>query len=263
MSLDPTHSRYDPRAREMLTSPAARAAGIRYLDCVPHGSVYTVARYRVRAVRSDAGGATAHEADGATGDGLGGSLRSLRIYANPRQPEFLGKPYAFIYPPAPSAGADAAWELAPGWRDHDGVQIWLCHSPPMGRLDRVPVPGLTGCAVMAAKVAEARPLLCVFGHYHYSWGVERVVWGGEGGTEAVVGPPMAANVTCLAMSKERQEAEKIEAPMKTAFDFTGNGEEKRLEVGKETVFVNAGWMTMKKSQWEYRNPPFVVTLALP
>jgi len=35
-----------------------------------------------------------------------------------------------------------------------------------------------------------------------------------------------------------------------------------LEVGKETVFVNAGWMTMAKTTTEERNPPFVVVLQL-
>ncbi|KAK3997907.1 Metallo-dependent phosphatase-like protein [Cladorrhinum sp. PSN332] len=180
-------------------------------------------------------------------------------------PGFLGKPYAFIYPPAPSAQATAAWESASalaGLDQTNEVQIWLMHSPPFGRLDRVPVPGLTGCRVQMDKIAAARPQLCLFGHYHYPWGVERVKWREEGGADSGSEDKNIADVRLLTASPERQAAEGFTIPVKSEFDFSGDGEEERLVRGKETLFVNAGWMTMKKNATDYRNPPFVITLSL-
>jgi hypothetical protein len=72
-----------------------------------------------------------------------------------------------------------------------------------------------------------------------------------------------AEMQCLAKSKERQEAEDESVPMRRDFDFSGRGPDTILEVGQETVFVNAAWMTMKKTATTYRNPPFVVTVRLP
>lgn len=72
----------------------------------------------------------------------------------------------------------------------------------------------------------------------------------------------AAEVTLLAASAERQAAEGFTMPMRCEFDFTGSGDEKKLIGGEETVYVNAGWMTMRKTDTEYRNPPFVVTIPL-
>lgn len=204
----------------------AQNAGLRYLD----NEVETVAMYR----------------------GKNRELRPLRIYGNPMQPEFLGMPYAFIYPPAPSEAATAAWAAAP--KLGDGVDIWLMHSPPLGRLDRVTVPGLTGCAVQAEKISQARPLLCVFGHYHYSWGVERVTW--EGDSDAV------EHVEHLATSKELQDRGGNFKPAQTKFDFSGNGSDRELVLGSETLFVNAAWMTMKKTDTTYRNPPFTILLKM-
>ena len=117
------------------------------------------------------------------------------------------------------------------------------HSPPKGRLDFIPLPPLTGCAVQAQKIAEARPLLCFFGHYHYSWGVERVQWRGDG--------------------NEVDEAEKLQFEERQEFDFSTGGVDQAIKRGKETVFVNAGWMTMEKRKVKRRNPPFVITLPLP
>ncbi len=123
------------------------------------------------------------------------------------------------------------------------------HSPPKGRLDYIPLPPLPGCTVQARKIAEGRPLLCVFGHYHYSWGVERVRWR-QGQNEA-------------------DKALKLPFNENQLFDFTeeavGGGWENAMKrgPGNETIFVNASWMTMDKGKVERRNPPFVIVLPLP
>jgi len=226
-TLDTAHTAYTPEARRLLTSPTAIRAGIRYLD----REVATVAHWR----------------DPAKTEKL--RVRPLRIYANPCQPEFLGKPYAFIYPPAPSDGATAAWTSAPTssfpgqGSDDDEIPIFLTHSPPLGRLDIVPVPGapvtLTGCSVLLSKIAAARPRLCVFGHYHYSWGVERLRW-----KDGEVGE-VIEKVTTLAVSAERRRAEgglpEVPDLGVTEFDFTEDGDGQGIsELGKEERACQAG-----------------------
>jgi hypothetical protein len=216
LGLDRSHSKYLEEGVELFTSIKAKECGIHYLD----REVKTVAYTRTP---------------------QGGNLSPIRVYGNPCQPDFLKSSYAFTYLPSPSEGAEDAWTTAPS--RGDGIDIWAMHSPPKGRLDIIPLPPLTGCAVQARKIAEARPLLCVFGHYHYSWGVERVRWRGDG--------------------DEVDEAEKWQSEERREFDFSEGGVDRAIERGKETIFVNAGWMTMEKRKVERRNPPFVITLPLP
>ena len=43
------------------------------------------------------------------------------------------------------------------------------------RLDQIHIAGLIGCEAQRKKVAAARPLVCIFGHYHCGYGVEKVI----------------------------------------------------------------------------------------
>lgn len=185
-----------------------------------------------------------------------GNPLALRVYGNPTQPDFLNtKPYAFTYVPHPSPGSTAAWASAP-YGPSEGAAIWVAHSPPLHRLDAINVKGLTGCAVEAELVERARPALCVFGHYHYSWGAERVRWAsGDGGIESA---------SILTLSAERKREEGLSTlPTIHAIDFSGeDGARGKIGVGRETLFVNAAWRTMDKSQFADRNQPLVVTMAL-
>lgn len=216
LGLDPAHSKYLHDAVRLFTSDQAIECGIHYLD----REVKTVAY--ARAPQS-------------------GKLSPVRIYGNPCQPDFLNSSYAFTYLPASSDGAEDAWATAPS--RSSSVNIWAMHSPPKGRLDFIPLPPLTGCAVQIRKIDTARPMLCVFGHYHYSWGIERVRWRDD--------------------SDEIDEAKRLDVEERQDFDFSENGNDRALEAGKEIIFVNAGWMTMQKRKVERRNPPFVITLSLP
>ena len=178
--------------------------------------------------------------------------RPIKDYGNPLQPEFSGNTYPFSYKPHPDPGSLAAWASAP--RASEGVQIWAMHGPPRHRLDVTNVPRLTGCVAQAEKIASAKPVLCVFGHFHYSWGVERVSWQGQG--DAV------ARAEFMTLSKERKEEENLDGPETCfAFDFSGNGDCEKIDA-EETVFVNAAWMTMKKRHVTERNHPIAITLAL-
>ncbi|EWC43654.1 hypothetical protein DRE_01541 [Drechslerella stenobrocha 248] len=218
--LDADHPRYVPEAVELFTSDAAKAAGIHYLN----QQVQTFTDY--------------------TSDSPG----ELRVYGNPRQPEFLGKPYAFIYRPFPFEGSVEAWKDAP--TSNDNVDIWVMHSPPYGRLDAITAKykGLTGCQVQVRKIAAAKPLLCVFGHYHFSWGVERVRWEEDGDG--------VSSSEFLSLSPERKLEEGRDGPESVSeFSFP------QLERGRETIFVNAACMTMNKAS-EDRNKPIVINLSL-
>jgi hypothetical protein len=168
-------------------------------------------------------------------------LRPVRVYGNPTQPDFLNSSYAFTYKPYPSEGSQKAWATAP--QSSESLDIWVTHSPPKDRLDAINIPPLTGCAVLAEAIAKARPLLCVFGHYHYSWGLERVLWHSD--RDEVAGA---------------QELSRSEG--KTSFDFSGNGSDGSIKQGDQTIFVNAAWMTMQKRAVQKRNSPFVVSLGV-
>jgi hypothetical protein len=129
------------------------------------------------------------------------------------------------------------------------------HGPPRHRLDVTNVPGLTGCVVQAEKIATAKPILCVFGHFHYSWGVEHVWWQAQ--------RDEVADAKFLTLSRERKQEESRDGPETlVAFDFSGSGGFEKVDSGKETVFVNAAWMTMKKRQVTERNLPITITVAL-
>jgi hypothetical protein len=186
-----------------------------------------------------------------------GIQRPLKVYGNPVQPLFSGDPAPvgspFRYIAYPSEEASKAWAGAP--TASDDIQIWVMHSPPKDRLDLSFGPRMMGCVVEARNIASAKPLLCVFGHFHESWGVERVQW--DKGTEKI------ANSNILTMSKERKEAFELTGPeFCSDFDFSGFGEHPKLLAKNETLFVNAAWMTTKKRKVQDRNQPISVTLPL-
>jgi hypothetical protein len=161
---------------------------------------------------------------------------AINVYGNPVQPDFLKSSYAFTYLPHPSEEATLAWEGAPLDRS---ASIWVTHGPPQGRLDWIPIPPLEGCAVQAKATAKARPVLAVFGHYHISHGVELVTWKKEADGEDKVDTLVRDGAPCL-------------------LDFTTP--ESRFSPGEKTIFVNAAWMTLKKTQVEERYQPVVLDL---
>lgn len=59
----------------------------------------------------------------------------------------------------------------------DEVPIWVMHGAPFGRLDVCRLEGVRGCPIQMERIREARPRICVFGHFHEGYGVERVLSG--------------------------------------------------------------------------------------
>ena len=217
-ALDLSHDAHDSEIFDLFTSPEAKSSGIHYLN----DETRTIF--------------------------LPGSepQRAIKVYGNPKQPDFLNSTYAFTYKPHPSPEAAVAWESSP--RTPEQASIWVMHDPPNDRLDYINIPeypGLQGCVAQAQRIAEAKPLLCVFGHYHVSNGVERVRWksDGNGIEEAKV------------LTKPRNESAK--------YDFSSNGADGVLNVGRETVFVNAAWRPGRDKRVKERNNPAVITLDLP
>jgi hypothetical protein len=224
---------YEQETFDLFTSNAAKSKGVRYLD----RQVQTVAYYTAK----------------------DGTHNPIKIYGNPSQPDFEFDKWvgtrgqaSFCYPPYPSPESIAAWSKAP--TRSDGIPIWVMHGPPFKRLDASSVTGLKGCEAQSSKVAEARPKLCVFGHFHFSHGVERVWWQGDG---------EVAKAEILVTGNERRRAEGGGPPKSEGeLDFTGGGAYGPLKWGDETLFVNAAWMTDNKKNPERNLPVIVVDLRM-
>jgi hypothetical protein len=224
---------YDRETLSLFTSDTAKSKGICYLN----REVQTVAYY------------TAND----------GTQLPIQVYGNPSQPDFEYDNWvgtrgqaSFNYPPYPSPNSIEAWSKAPS--RPDGIPIWVMHGPPLGRLDASSVRGLKGCAAQLHKIAEARPKLCVFGHFHFSHGVERVKWTENGGI---------SKAEILVMGNERRRAEGGGPPKnELELDFSGDGSFEKLESGNETLFVNAAWMTDNKKSEERNLPVMVVNLRM-
>ena len=161
-----------------------------------------------------------------------GSKTPIRIYGNPFTPDFLSSNYAFTYIPHSDASAASSWITAPS-AEHD-VDVWVCHCPPKGILDEIPSAPLTGCEVMRRKVVEAKPRMCVFGHYHYAYGRKLLSFDKEG---------------------NEVEAGKVVIGQDGLIEPTNGG-------GRSILFLNAAWMTMQKGQVEKRNKPWSVRAEL-
>jgi hypothetical protein len=207
MGLDPSHKNYNEQSHALFTSSEARADGVVYLD--PSEPFYL------------------HD-------------NLLNIYANPAQPDFLKLGYGFTYRPYPAPEATAVWASAPE-TSQGPINLWVSHGPPKGQLDSVGLPPfnlyLKGCEAQRRKIATAKPLVCVFGHYHCSYGVEKVTW--RDGEDVKVGNEVATSK----MVKEGK-----------VHDFTD------LKPGKETVFINAAWMTGLGTYTKRRNKPIAFDL---
>lgn len=95
--------------------------------------------------------------------------------------------------------------------------------------------------MQARATAHARPILSVFGHYHISHGVELVSWKEDSDEVAKVDVLVKDGAPC-------------------SLDFTSA--ELAFEPGEKTIFVNAAWMTLKKTEVEERYQPVVLDLPV-
>lgn len=250
--------------RELYDSPQARDAGIYYVE-------EGVRRFTLR--------------NGAR----------LNVYASAYQPEFYN--WAFGYERSVDRfDPAAAKNPVPDYRNHgdgDGaaddvndranddamdIDIMLTHGPPQGILDMTNTGEAVGCEHLRRAVERCKPLLHCFGHIHESWGAVVKRWDDDDGTpvgrwKGVQGDDnddrgnfmgKNPNMNYQAPTKIQQgEGEILLDPgtyesqklRKSAYlDATG------VEVGEETVFVNASVMSLG---YKPLNAPWVVDVELP
>lgn len=94
---------------------------------------------------------------------VGAAYRGIRMYGAPWQPAFGN--WAFQKQRGPP--------MAERWRQiPEGIDILLCHGPPLGRGDLCNHGGRAGCAdLLAAVQGRVRPAFCVYGHIHEDAGI--------------------------------------------------------------------------------------------
>ncbi|CAI6265247.1 unnamed protein product [Periconia digitata] len=214
------------RARELWTGEKARTAGIIYLDEGVH-------EFKLK--------------NGAR----------LRVYASPYQPEFCD--WAFPYwrnqdrfNPSHQITPNAVPIAVNPVPDFPNIDIMMTHGPPMGILDQTTRREHVGCEHLLRAARRCRPQLHCFGHIHEGWGAERVTWKVNNENE----------VEWKEYVKEKEaivvDHEKIEEDRAVFVDL-GNGSEKPLRWGEETLMVNASIMTQT---YRPSQGPWVVDLDL-
>ena len=88
----------------------------------------------------------------------------IKIYGTPWQPEFFN--WAFNLPKN-GPGLASKWAAIP-----EDTDILITHGPPFGKLDDVEGKrGIhLGCELLAERINEIKPKICIFGHIHTGYG---------------------------------------------------------------------------------------------
>ncbi|KAK4947640.1 hypothetical protein LTR10_013586 [Elasticomyces elasticus] len=260
--------------RAMYDSPAARDAGIHYIE------------EGIRHFRLENGA-------------------RLNVYASAYQPEFCDWAFGYArstdrFNPGPGTENPVPDHHSPphndGHGDSDGndepeIDIMLTHGPPQGILDLTSTNEPVGCEHLRRAVERCRPRIHCFGHIHESWGAVVKRWDGTPGQKvdkwnsvneeldywdrgdneldytdrcAFSTNKKNANMYYQNQSPRNQVVgetlldpgtyEEQKSRMGAHIDMTG------LEVGKETVFVNASVMSLG---YQPLNAPWVVDVELP
>ena len=161
------------------------------------------------------------------------------IYANAYQPTFCN--WAFGYPrKIDRFNKDSEHAINPIPTDTP-IDIMLTHGPPFGVLDETTRDESVGCEHLRRAVNGAKPRLHCFGHIHEDWGAVKKDW----------------TVEDEEKSQTRMSApapQKLAKEMGAYYDATG------LEIGKETLFVNASVMNVS---YDPLQAPWIVDLMLP
>jgi hypothetical protein len=155
----------------------------------------------------------------------------LLIYANPQVPKLKTSALAtsHTYEPYPDAEANLAWSSAP---DHSytkviPLEIWLSNGPPSGHLDVEVDPESggdinIGCEEQRRQIVTQKPIACIFGRCHASYGVKQVKWNGASDPRGGDG---VAESTILTATHHDGDG--------SVYDLT------KVVPNEETVFVNA------------------------
>jgi len=122
-----------------------------------------------------------------------------------------------------------------------GTDIVMTHGPPHSILDQVDNENL-GCSNLLHAISRVRPIMHCFGHIHEGHGANIITWKPDG---SVKDPALATPL----------ETEQI-----NEYPYAN---EWKLEVGKQTLMVNAAIMRNTAKGMRPDNKPFIVVLELP
>lgn len=92
-------------------------------------------------------------------------MDGIRIYGTPWQPEFFN--WAFNLPRNGIELMDK-WDLIP-----NDLDILISHGPPWSMLDLTNNMVNVGCDLLYEKVKKSPPVICCFGHIHFSRGIKQ------------------------------------------------------------------------------------------
>lgn len=93
------------------------------------------------------------------------TVEGVKVWGSPVQPTFHGWAYNRARTAEESAATGHAF-IGPHWQAiPDDTDLLITHGPPMGILDETRT-GPAGCALLAKRVLEVKPVLHVFGHIH-------------------------------------------------------------------------------------------------
>ncbi|KAJ9155291.1 Metallo-dependent phosphatase [Pleurostoma richardsiae] len=187
----------------------------------------------------------------------------LAVYASPYTPEYGG--WAFQY------RGRHEFAIPPG------TDVAVTHGPPRGVLDRSYHGSGAGCEYLMESVARARPRVHCFGHIHEAWGAKLVTWEGGSVPSASVGEGSAVDEEKSVLLEdlgtlegtrwddlETRRAKKARAETmarsRCAQVSLCQGDERRLESRRQTLFVNAAIMDVRYRPYQL---PWLIDIDLP
>ncbi|KAI4130217.1 MAG: hypothetical protein LQ338_001832 [Usnochroma carphineum] len=187
----------------------------------------------------------------------------LTVYASPYTPA-LGA-WGFQYPP----------ERGHKFPIKEGIDVAITHGPPKGIMDYTYGRERAGCPDLFAAVARAKPRVHCFGHIHEGWGAKLVTWRncyGEQPTHFTAidndRSPVVEKLAGLEPSRfdtqedAEQKMKKLERHSRDRCCTTSHcvGDEYPLEIGEQTLFVNA---SISGSEGLPVQRPWLVDVELP
>ena len=177
-----------------------------------------------------------------------------KVYSSPFQPEFCdwAFPYSRIqdrFNPAHQCTPGAVSAAESPVPDYPAIDVMMTHGPPLGVLDATTRGEHVGCAHLLRAAQRCKPRLHCFGHIHEGWGAQRIRWAED--PEAHTGfEGHVQSVNAITVDKDEIARERA-----AWIDGTSTS----LELGRETLMVNASIMTFTYKPW---NGAWLVDLDL-
>ncbi|KAF1831559.1 Metallo-dependent phosphatase [Decorospora gaudefroyi] len=182
---------------------------------------------------------------------------NLRVYASPYQPEFYDWAFPYFrnqdrYNASHQCTPNAVPIAENPVPDFPNIDVMMTHGPPMGILDATRTGEAVGCQHLLRAARRCKPRLHCFGHIHEGWGAQKVRWNDSGELDINIEEHIEAIDTV-------HVDEEIARENRAATVDISRGGETAVEIGKETLMVNASIMTLQYKPW---NGPWLVDMEL-